>query len=98
MIRDHGGFKFENEPTIVVAGNIRIAAGSMNCRIVLRKVKAGNSPSGFEYITHQENVLADFFGVDGTAYANMAEIYYTASELGALSWVSTITQLQTKRR
>ena len=57
MIRDHGGFKFENEPTIVVAGNIRIAAGSMNCRIVLRKVKAGNSPSGFEYITHQENVL-----------------------------------------
>ena len=59
MIRDHGGFKFENEPTIVVAGNIRIAAGSMNCRIVLRKVKAGNSPSGFEYITHQENVKLD---------------------------------------
>jgi hypothetical protein len=31
------------------------------------------------------NCLAEFLGVDGTLYANMAEIYYTASELAEAS-------------
>lgn len=40
------------------------------------------------------NCLAEFLGVDGTLYANMAEIYYTASELagaseGGESWGSS---------
>lgn len=31
------------------------------------------------------NCLAEFFGIDGTAYANAAEIYFTASELADAS-------------
>jgi hypothetical protein len=38
-----------------------------------------------EYKQVGTNCLADFLGVDGTMYANMAEIYYTASELAGAS-------------
>ena len=38
-----------------------------------------------EYKQVGRNCLAEFFGFDGTTYADMAEIYYTASELAGAS-------------
>ena len=50
--------------------------------------------SEFHYKQIGRNCLSEYFGIDGTLYANMAEIYYTASELagaseGGESWGSS---------